>query len=179
MLSRSLLPAPFAAFAFPVRALLALALLFALAAPAAAWWTPPPPDPHPGDRAHYQNDPAAPTQPRLTDCWLFAIQTWEKPSQDWTHEAAFHCARIAGHHANALPLSDQDLALEAMLLDYEGTARAWSARGLALDHIERPIDDRDVLPLALALRSGWYALHTLQTNTAAEMGLLDVLDAFH
>ena len=161
------------------RVLLALVLLVGAAAPAAAWWTPPPPDPHPGDRAHYQNDPAAPTQQRLVDCWLFAIQTWEKPAHDWTQEAAFHCSRLANLHAKGMPLGDRDAALEAMLLAYEDAARAWSARGLAQDHIERPIDDRDVLPLALALRSGWYALHTLQTTTARDMGLLDVLDAFH
>jgi hypothetical protein len=157
---------------------LATALAFTFVAQAAwAWWPPTPDDPHPGVRTHYQNDPTQPAQDRLVDCWLFDVQTWQQPLSHWTYAAAYHCGTIAQRHAQGRALTPTQEALEPLLLAFEKVARAWSAKGLGQDHLERPIDSRDVLPEALALRSGWYALRTLQDTTADETGLLDVLEA--
>lgn len=152
-------------------------LLLTLATPALAWWPPSAPDPHPGDRTHYQNDPTQPVQDRLEDCWLFEVQTWQQPLTHWTYAAAHHCLAIAQRHARGHELNPTQQALEPLLLAYEAEARAWSAKGLGQDHVERPIDSRDVLPDALALRSGWYALRTLQDTTAARFDLIFILDA--
>jgi hypothetical protein len=157
---------------------LAAAAAFTLVAPSAwAWWPPSPEDPHHGDRTHYQNDPTQPVQSRLVDCWLFDVQTWQQPLSHWTYAAAYHCGSIAQRHASGRELTPTQEALEPLLLSFEQEARRWAAKGLGRDHVERPIDSRDVLPDALALRSGWYSLRTLQDTTASDLGLLDVLEA--
>lgn len=143
------------------------------------------------DPLHYQNDATQPVQERLEDCWLFDAQAWERPGDDWRHEAAYWCHTLAQRQAKGT-LSDRDQALAGVLLAYEAEFRrivaeglaaraAWEAEMNSIDPSCAPTCAQQPppppgTPLSLVFRGGWLNSPSQHDDLAAMTGLDVVLD---
>lgn len=129
----------------------------------------------------YHYDPNLVVRDTLQDCILFEREAFETSIDSVERTALYLCSQVRDKR-QINRMDDEALALETVLLAYEGAAREWSIQSLfhgVVDMDETMIDDAGLYrgqPLLYA--SNWFFMTGLRMDMRHTTNLAPVLEAY-